>query len=500
MQYVVYALYSTHEWPEVKVPKRTWARAVKWIKTTQHYNGGWNYNLSVSPFAEGPYGSMTATGVMALKASGVSITSENMQKGLKWLENHYTITSNPGSFSWHHYYLLSLMRALEIPPSQEFLGEHDWYDQISRFLVHSQKDDGRWVDVPITDQSVPSSGQEEYFPTTCFAVLFLTQYLPKIDKPDFAISSEGIEIEPEIAQEGKPVNIKITISNSGKAFEGSVPVSVYDGDPSVGGKLIEKIELTFPKSHAVVSTNLIWKAQKSGYHRIFVRIDAKATLDELTRRNNLEYQEMEVKGKGVSVEDSSHSPVRIADGVYRIGSLTLDINRRRIEIPGSVNQISSEIEFLACGRLGKLHESVIVLDTEPVHLYIALLRLGLKPGFGVRMRGDPRRPKGDPLIITVEWDQNGDRQVVRAEELIFDISTGEAMEETEWIFSGSRTVDGVFRAQETKSFVATYRDPDALINNPLPGGADDTIYRVNFATIPPKGTQVNMLITPVGKS
>jgi len=493
MQYVIYALYAAKEWPEVKIPRRTWLRAVKWIKTTQHNNGGWNYNLIQSPFAEGPYGSMTATGLMALKASGVPFTDEHVQKGIKWLERHYTVTSNPGSFSWHYYYLLSLMRAMDIPPKQETLAGHNWYEEAASFIVQSQKPDGRWVDV-----EAPGMAGQEYFPTTCFAVLFLLRYLPQPVKPDFSVSSEGIEINPKVAQEGKPVNIKITVCKGGKQFEGRIPVGIYDGDPSVGGKLIELVQLTLPREMSLVSTSINWKAERPGYHRIFVRIDPKNEFDELFEWNNIDYQEMEVKGTGRTQKVSSQIK-RISKGVYKLGSLILDTNRNRIEIPGRVNQIAGVIEYLACGRYGKLHESVLMLDTEPVHLYLALLRLGLKPGDAVRTRGDPRRPKGDEVEITVEWEENGVKKSVRAEKLVYDVTTGKPMQETNWVFTGSRIMRGILRAQATKSFIATYRDPDALINNPLPGGADDTVYKVNSALIPPKGTPIKMIIKPAQK-
>ena len=481
MQYVMYALYAAKQWEEVEIPKKTILRAVKWVKTTQFHNGGWSYNLVESPFSEGPYGSMTATGVMALKAAGVPITDEHLRKGIEWLERHYTVTSNPGSLQWRYYYLLTLMRAMDIPPRQEKLAGRDWYKEGAAFLISTQKPDGRWVDL------------EEYFPTTCFAVLFLTRYNPRPRAPDLGISKEGIEINPEVAREGSPVSIKLTISVGGRGFEGRVPIAIYDGDPSVGGELIKRVELTVPKGMNLVTTLINWKARRPGYHRIFVKIDPENELKELYEWNNLAYREMEVKGEAKKVSGRFK---RIAPGVYKLGNLILDTNAGRIEIPGKVNQVAGVIEYLACGRYGKLHESVFVLDTEPVYLFLALLRLGLKPGGGVRVRGDPRRPKGDEVEIIIEWEENGVKRSARAEQFILDVTTGKPMERTNWVFTGSRVVGGRLMAQASKSFIATYRDPDALINNPLPGGADDTVYRVNSDFIPPKGTPIKMIIRP----
>ena len=160
------------------------------------------------------------------------------------------------------------------------------------------------------------------------------------------------------------------------------------------------------------------------------------------------------------------------------------------------------IELLACTRIGKLHESALVMDVQPIHLQTALILLGLGCEGGLRYQGDPRTPKGDRVRIWVEWDTDaGQPKRHRAEDLVFNRVAQRAMKHTDWVFSGSRVnKNGVFMAQAVGTLITTFHDPDAIIDNPLPEGADDTVYIVNTQIAPPKGTAIRMIITPAESS
>ena len=126
--------------------------------------------------------------------------------------------------------------------------------------------------------------------------------------------------------------------------------------------------------------------------------------------------------------------------------------------------------------------------------------MGLEDAEGsVRYQGDPITPKGDPVQIWVEWEADGEIKRYRAEDLVFNRVKQDHMEYTDWVFTGSRFNNGVFMAQAVGTMITTFRDPDAIINNPLPEGADDTVYIVNSRIAPPKGTEIRMVITPAAQ-
>jgi hypothetical protein len=68
------------------------------------------------------------------------------------------------------------------------------------------------------------------------------------------------------------------------------------------------------------------------------------------------------------------------------------------------------------------------------------------------------------------------------------------MSRGDWVYNGSRVVEGTFLARRDGSLVAIISDPDALINNPRPGRDDDEIWRVNDKLTPPAGTPVQITI------
>lgn len=190
---------------------------------------------------------------------------------------------------------------------------------------------------------------------------------------------------------------------------------------------------------------------------------------------------------------------KIGDDLYRIGRLTVDLKSKAAACAGKINMRRGPVEYLAVAPGGKLHESVLALDVRPLHLQVGLILLGLEPKGGIFRQGDTRVPQGSPVEIHVSW-QSGSRTVrVRGEELVWDIPKKRPMEPRPWVFSGSLVRDGIFLADEERSLVAVYRDPAAIINNVLPTGADDTVYKVNERIVPAYGTPVTFTVTPAAE-
>jgi hypothetical protein len=193
-------------------------------------------------------------------------------------------------------------------------------------------------------------------------------------------------------------------------------------------------------------------------------------------------------------DSSDASVTKISATEYKIGSLLLNSERREVYIQGNVNMKKGMIELLACGRTGKLHESVLVLDLVPHELHVALLLLGLEPRGNLKYQGDPTTPEGDSVEIYVEWNENGVTKKVRGEDMVYNLAGKKTMERTPWIFTGSRVMNGVYRADIEQSIVTTYHDPMTVLDNPLKEGGDDTLYKVNEDLVPAKGTPVRLTI------
>src|SRR5688572_13346036 len=117
------------------------------------------------------------------------------------------------------------------------------------------------------------------------------------------------------------------------------------------------------------------------------------------------------------------SPIeRLSPGLFRIGNIRIDTGKREISVNGVVNEART-LEFIAGTKGGfKNYESALELDTNAINFNLALILLGLDSARAVppKRHLDPDPPKGDPVDVFIEWQENGRPRVIRAEELVYN--------------------------------------------------------------------------------
>jgi hypothetical protein len=197
-------------------------------------------------------------------------------------------------------------------------------------------------------------------------------------------------------------------------------------------------------------------------------------------------------GRAEETPTAPPEAVKIGDDLYRLGKVKVDLKNKVLTCTGKINQRTMVIEYLAVVPGGKRHESLLLLNARPLHLQLGLILLGLEPKGGLRYQGDTQVPQGSPVKIFVSWTRSGKTVKVPAEELVWDMLKKRPMEPKAWVFSGSITDENGFAADRTLSLIGTYRDPEAVINNGLPNGADDAAYKPNVRILPPLGTPVTV--------
>ena len=491
MNMVIYALYAAKQWGLI-IPKETWEKAEAWVRRNQTDTGGWLYNLvdSGSPWADGVYGSMTATGLWALRACGVSIEDSQIQRGLEWIRRYWTINRNPGSTAWHYYYLVALQRFCDIPPKLDQLVGYDWYQEIANMLVSEQKPNGQWIDF------------QDYFPTTCFAILFLSHSLPEPVQPDLGVVPETFRFSPPSPRVGEPMQLSVTICNKGASAEGLINIDFYIENEKASSYRIARQEVIINPKYRETSISIDWVAKVEGKNTISVFVDPDNFLADLNRENNKDRAIINIRSKSAKAIDSKLSIKKLSSELYQIGSVLVNVAEETVSIPGQINIVSPStiLEFFACTELGKTHESLIMVKAEPIHIQLGLLRLNMTPGMNLTVQGDPHRPIGDELHVWVDWKRGKEMIRLSAEDLVWNALTNQKMQRTNWVFTGARIKNNQFTAQVSQSIIALHRDPDTIINHPLSGGIDDQTFRVNSTTIPEKGTPVTIVIQQVSKS
>ncbi|MYB63877.1 hypothetical protein F4X73_04225, partial [Candidatus Poribacteria bacterium] len=445
MNMVIYALYAAKQWG-LEIPEQTWERAEKWIRRNQTDTGGWLYNLvdNGSPWAIGVYGSMTATGLWALRACGVSTEDVQIQDGVDWLERHWSLTRNPGCNSWLYYYLLSLQRFCDIPPKVKTLAGRDWYDEICRMMVARQHPDGRW------------HGAESDFLATCFAVMTLSRALVGPTEPNIAVIPQTLRFSPPSPRVGEAVRLSATLTNNGTPIDETLKVKFFADDEE-----IETAEVFWTSALNETVVTVDWVPKQEGDTTVSVQVD----FNDSDSSDNSDSTTLTVHPKSTSPTDTALvKPKEISEGVYQVGNVVLDTNKKEVVIPGEINIATGDttIEFFACGLLGPSHESILMLNTEPLSIFVALGLLELKPGMNLEAQGDPRDPEGSNVQVWVEWKQ-GDKVVSKtARELVWNKFTKQPMEKTHWVFTGGRIRTNQLTSQLTHNIIAVHRDPDSI--------------------------------------
>ena len=275
-------------------------------------------------------------------------------------------------------------------------------------------------------------------------------------QPDLGAVNRSLRYSPPSPRVGDPVRISVTLTNTGAPIEGTVPVDFYDGHPAQGGRKIDSQEVLFNRNLDETTTEINWIPSEDGDLTLYAVVDPNEDIADLNRDNNTTSQQLTIRPESAAAIAPTSAIQKISDGIYQIGTVTVDVNKHEVVMNGEINIISREtiLEFFAVGKLGKTHESLIMLDAEPMHIQLALLRLNLNPGMNLTVEGDPHLPQGDPVELWVEWERG--EQIIRhrAEELVWNATTKQPMQQTHWVFTGGRLLRNQFTTQLFHNIIA----------------------------------------------
>ena len=185
----------------------------------------------------------------------------------------------------------------------------------------------------------------------------------------------------------------------------------------------------------------------------------------------------------------------LPDQNIKIGDII--IHRRELEIsfPGILNMAEGDLEVLIAMPHGRVHESLLVSDVDPLKLQLALILVGAENG---SRDGGEKNSQGTILNIDV---QPKDGKRVPVEDWLFNKKTSKGMDRFGWVFIGSSfTHDMRCLAKEEGNIVNVWSFGNTILDNPSPTGDDDDFIVVNPETAPKRGTPVTIYLsfkTPV---
>lgn len=219
---------------------------------------------------------------------------------------------------------------------------------------------------------------------------------------------------------------------------------------------------------------------------------------------------------GVTVAMLFGGAARAADDKAAAGAVTVDKEKRTVSVPAKVapRKINDPkfteiypIEVVACAEYPKgqkAHETVITVEAKPSDVHKALESLGLKAGKPANP-GDPAPAEGPELKVSLELPSG---KVIPIEKTLIDKKTGKTMPALKWYFTGSamkqldpNKPDKSYAADATLTLVGIFPVTDEVVIQSNLTMADEPIVKMetNKALLPPEGTAVKLIITPVAK-
>lgn len=182
---------------------------------------------------------------------------------------------------------------------------------------------------------------------------------------------------------------------------------------------------------------------------------------------------------------------------------------RRVRFPALVCFNEGLLELLLCRRNTKEHEAILSAEVDARDIHAALLAAGAEAGSPVKFVPKYQPAKGSKIKVLVEYEKDGKRVTVRAQEWVRHIPTKKELK-YDWVFGGSffyaAADDDPKDPKKPKQYAANGGDvicvsnfETAMLDLPVESSADgeELQFEVFPDRVPALGTKVTVILEPV---
>lgn len=213
-------------------------------------------------------------------------------------------------------------------------------------------------------------------------------------------------------------------------------------------------------------------------------------------------------------QDSAENQQAAADkttepAVTNINGLTVHRDKGYIEFDATIVFEKGEwVELIACSPNTLEYESLLVSQAQPSHVHLGLIMLGLKPGKPLthHLVNDQyiTEPAHGPVVAVsfVLEDQDGQPQIIPANQWIVDQETGQTMPSNRWLFVGSKFAKindrEVYLADLNGTLITLVHFSDEVIvqaQSEATNRGGGPIYNVDHKRVPEAGTTIKVRIS-----
>jgi hypothetical protein len=179
--------------------------------------------------------------------------------------------------------------------------------------------------------------------------------------------------------------------------------------------------------------------------------------------------------------------------------------RRRVLVKSYVCLREGQLEQLMCRRHTKEHEAILAADMDAKDIHTALMLARAEPGSPVQYEPAFKPPTGQPIKVTLEYEEAGKLITIPAQKWVRNAQTKKDLE-YDWVFAGSALYPDPLDPAKPKFYAANGGDvicvsnfEGALLDLPIKSSKDnaDLAYEAHTERIPPLETIVTIILEPL---
>ncbi len=180
----------------------------------------------------------------------------------------------------------------------------------------------------------------------------------------------------------------------------------------------------------------------------------------------------------------------------------IDAKAKEVLVGGKIAIDKGPIEFFACPKDTKEHESIVAVRSSARLIHTALLAIGLQPGKPVAFDPAYVPASGAVVRVTMRWiDAKQVTQEARAQDWIRNTKTGKATEE-EWVFAGSSlwtdsTTGKDYYQADGGDLICVSNFPTAMLDLPVKSSQSNQalLFEAFEERVPPHDTEVEIIFS-----
>lgn len=199
----------------------------------------------------------------------------------------------------------------------------------------------------------------------------------------------------------------------------------------------------------------------------------------------------------------------LADGQLKIGKVTVNHKERTVSFPAQINLQEGILEYICSMPNGKIHESLLVSEADPLHISLGMTLLKFhrfEKFFPMRDENFEWLPFTEPkpadyansyVQISMTYTHEGKEHKSDFSDFVINSRTRKGLSPNAWLYTNSFFYEGAYQASLSGEIIAIFASRTSPINyiGDFHDGVNDTGWVANPKQKLPLGAAVTITIS-----